>query len=345
MLVVGGGLEGSLLAWTLHQHGHKTVLLDRGRPRDPEAPYDLWLCSPFLYSPNHWRWIEESWAVWENWCTPGERSGLAVAARESTSWLKLTESLEQLRLSPLQVDLRERFPEFQADSSLGHYYFPRLRWLPHSGLVQRLWSELQREGVDPSADTPVTLIDWEHELPTAVAGGTIFRARRMVVAAGRQTPSLLGQAIPELSHTRTWLEGAPLLERPPLEARPHLWVHYARAPLYVAPEMPRWGFGRLLSGTEEREELDFLRNAQRRWFRCEFAEPAVYQLRIDGPADGLPLVDFHPWRQDCVWLTGMAQPNWPWLPKLAEILADPEPVIPPELRTRMPDREAAGATG
>jgi glycine/D-amino acid oxidase-like deaminating enzyme len=330
-LVVGGGLEGSLLALSLHRSGQKTVLLDRGRPRDPDAAYDLWPCSPFLYSPEHWRWIQESLPAWSRMCSPGQRAGVAVAARESSSWLKLTESLEAYRLETLEVSLAERFPEFRFEAGMGHYFMPRLPVLPHAGLVGRVWWELQREGVDPYADTHVQLIDWEHELPTAVTADTIFRARRLILATGKRTPALLGRELPALQSERTWLEAHPLLERPPEEARPHLWVHYARAPLYISPEGERWGLGRL-QHTEEAGELDFLRQARRRWLGCSFENDAVYTLRVDGLSDGLPAVDFHPWREDCVWLAGVGQAHWPWLPHLVEALTEQQPVLPPELR-------------
>ena len=333
VLIVGGGLEGSLLARSLHASGQKVVLLDQGRPRDPDQPYDAWVCSPFLYSSQMWAWIRASRDFWQEAGVLGFRDGAAVAQRESLSWLRLLDCKEshQVEAVPLQPG---QFAELKLESDLGSLFMERLSHLKMEGLVSRLWLEMQREGVDPYADTHVTQIDWEHEWPTAVTRDTIFRGRRLILAAGRQTPKLLGQPIPTLEQKHLWLEGRPQLEdRRPVE-RPALWIHYAKAPLYLWPGAENWGWTRLWEAPEPAAERQFLQGVPERWLSCGFDSLATYDLRLDALSDGQPALDYHPWRQDCVWLAGLGQTHWPWLPELVKQLTDPQLQLPEMLSCR-----------
>lgn len=342
VVVVGGGLEGTLLARSLHRSGQRVVLLEAGRPRDGETPYDEWICSPFLYSAPLWSWIRNAQTFWlEEGCL-GHRDGAALAPRESPSWLRLLQIQEShgLTATPLPAGL---FPEFRRDSSLGSLFMEKLPCLRLQGLVSRLWHELQREGVDPYADTPVRQIDWEHEWPTAVTRDTIFRARRLVLCAGRQTPKLLGQSLPDLCQRHLWLEGRPGLEDRRPQERPVLWIHYAKAPVYLCPGPERWGWTRLWPHPDEAAEKKFLEEIPERWLSCSVEERAFYDLRVAGLADGQPALDYHAWRQDCVWLAGLGQTHWPWLPELIGQLTDPQWALTDELSARRLAEEAVTA--
>ena len=189
-------------------------------------------------------------------------------------------------------------------------YLEELPSLEVTGLTERLWSELKREGADPYADTEVRHIDWEHEWPTAVSRDTIFRAKRLILTA----PNLFHQE--KHSIQQVWMQGQPQLEdRRPL-TRPALWIHYAAAPVYLWPGSPNWGWTRLHDA--EQGEESFLRGIPDRWLKCGVENLATYELRVDQAAMG-----HHPWRNDCLWLSKQGQQNWPWLPKLVESLTDP----------------------
>lgn len=330
VVVVGGGLEGSLLARALQQSGQQVVLLDPGRPREPDAPYDLWVNTPFLMTPTLWEWTQWSLPFWREIQVLGERDGLAVAPRESVSWLRLQASLEDYRLRPSAFETG-LFPEWKASSELGQFLLPDLPVLRHQGLVARCWQELERQGVRIEADCPVGLIDWEHDWPTAVARGQIFRGRRLILCAGPENGRLWQRELPELQQRQLWLEGAPRIEdRRPLP-RPVVWVHYARAPLYLVPGSQRWGLVRLQSCEDDGAERRFLGEARQRWLRCEMEDMAHYELKVDGLPDGLPMLDYHPWRQDCQILAGMGQQNWIWLPELIRQLVESPPLLVSEL--------------
>ncbi len=309
VLVIGGSLEGALIARALHRSGQKVLLLDKGRPRDPETPYDRWICSPFLYSAAQWQWIRDSQAFWEEQGCLSFHDGAAVAPRESPSWERLVELQESHCVKGPALD-PGLFREFKLSGELGSVYMEKLPSLDVSGLTELVWRELQREGVDPCADTEVRQIDWEHEWPTAVSRDTIFRARRLILTA----PSLFHQE--KHSIRQFWMQGQPELEdRRPL-SRPALWIHYAKAPVYLWPGASSWGWTRLHEA--EPNEETFLRGIPERWLRCAVNDAATYELRVDQAAMG-----HHPWRKDCLWLSKQGQQNWPWLPQLVESLKDP----------------------
>jgi hypothetical protein len=256
-----------------------------------------------------------------------------VAQRESLSWLRLLDGKESHQVEAVSLQPAQ-FPELKLESDLGSLFLERLPCLQLEGWVGRLWLELQREGVDPYADTLVTQIDWEHEWPTAVTRDTVFRGRRLILASGRQTPRLLGQSLPPLEQKHLWVEGCPRLEdRRPVQ-RPALWIHYARAPLYLWPGAERWGWSRLWEPPEAAAEQQFLRDVPDRWLRCGLDSLATYDLRLDGFQDGQPGLDYHPWRQDCLWLAGVGQTHWPWLPELVRQLTDPQLQLSDELSLR-----------
>ncbi|MFN8612700.1 MAG: hypothetical protein U0931_34505 [Vulcanimicrobiota bacterium] len=326
VLVVGGSLEGALIARALHRAGQRVVLLELGRPRDPDTPYDRWVASPFVYSARHWEWIQRSLAFWSEQSALHFQDGAALAQRETPSWDRLLQISESHRLKGQALE-PALFPEFKLDARLGSIYLDKLPYLQVSGLCERFWVELQRDGADPCADTEVCQIDWEHEWPTAVTRDTIFRARRLILTA----PKLFHQE--PHTYKQFWMQAHPQLEDRRPWQRPALWVHYAKAPLYLWPGPEHWGWVRLHEAEEGEER--FLRGIPERWLSCAMQNPATYELRIDRPALG-----YHPWRQDCLWLSRQGQQNWPWFPQLLEKIVDPQQ----SLQEFLPDRplEPAG---
>ncbi len=309
VIVIGGSLEGTLIARALSRAGQKVLLLERGRPVDPETPYDRWVCSPFLYSSTQWQWIRDSETFWEDQNCLSYLDGAALAPRESPSWENLMLLQESHRVKGPTLD-PGLFPELKMAPELGSVYFDKLPSLDVTGLTYRLWKELQRAGVDPYVDTEVRHIDWEHEWPTAVTRDTIFRAKRLILTA----PSLFHKE--KHSIRQTWLQGAPQLEDRQAFQRPALWIHYAKAPVYLWPGVETWGWTRLHEA--EAGEERFLSAIPERWLSCAVQDVATYELEVDQPAMG-----YHPWRQDCIWLSKQGQQNWPWLPELVASLLDP----------------------
>jgi len=310
VLIVGGSLEGSLLARALHKSGQKVVLLEKGRPQDPDMPYDRWIASPFLYTHQQWSWIQQSQAFWEKEGVLSTFEGAALAPRESISWERLKEMQESHWVKGPALD-RELFPEFKLDADLGSVYLEKLPSLDIAGYVHRLWMEMQRDGADPYADTEVRQIDWEHDWPTAVTRDTIFRGKRLILTAPK-----LYQA-QDLKQKQLWLQGQPQLEDRRPHQRPALWIHYAKAPVYLWPGPDHWGWTRLHEA--EPDEQSFLEKIPGRWLNCKVDKPATYELSVDQSA-----MDYHPWRKDCVWLSQQGQQNWPWLPHLVQSLMDPQ---------------------
>lgn len=341
--MVGGGLEGSLLASALHDAGHKVALLEQGKPRDPAPPYDMWVNSPLLLGAERWRQTRNSIPFWDNWAAAAARDGIVMALRESPSWGKVEEGLREMGITPQPAHLQGMFPELITPAEVGTAYLPDLPVVEPAGVAARVWRKLQRDGANPNADTRVSLIDWEHEWPTAVTRDRIFRGKRLYLTGGVE--ELFNQPLPVTRQKRTWLEAEPVLDRPFAGVRPVLWVHYALAPFQVLPFPDRFGFGREREPVTELEEIDFLRSAQKRWLSCEFKTPAVYALEVPGWLDGVPVVDHHPWRDDCIWMAGLGQPHWGWYPALLPTLVDPQGRggLPPELswsRTLQPAADA-----
>ncbi|MBS2033638.1 FAD-binding oxidoreductase [bacterium] len=326
VIVIGGGLEGALIARALHRAGQKVILLELGRPRDPETPYDRWVSSPFLYSATHWEWIQRSLPFWSEESALFFQDGAALAPRETPSWERLVQSCESHRVKGPALE-GELFPEFKLDSQMGSIYLEKLPFLQVQGIAERIWLQLQRDGADPCADTEVRQIDWEHEWPTAVTRDTIYRARRLILTA----PKLFHNEAH--SFKQIWLQGQPQLEVRRPQQRPALWIHYAKAPLYLWPGPEHWGWVRLHEAEEGEER--FLRGVPGRWLSCGLQDLATYELRVDRPALG-----FHPWRQDCLWMSRQGQQNWPWFPQLLEKVIDPQQ----SLQEFLPERplESAG---
>ncbi len=333
VLVVGGGLEGALLALKLQRSGQQVLLVDRGRPRAPDAPYDTWLCSPFLYSPDRWSDLQASLAEWDEWGALHWAPGCALAPRESNSYGRLQDDQAPRRVKARELH-QDEFPELRLDSGLGTFAWDRLPFLKVDAVTARIWQQLQKEGGKIYADTTITQVDWEHEWPTAIGGSNIFRARRLFLVNGSGVPPLLKQPLPEFKQRRVWIEGQPLSDCKLNLERPCLWVHYAHLPLYLVARGVRWGLGRLGDGSQEAEELQFLQKAMAQWLRCPLGQQAIFQLQVDGLADGQPALDYHPWRKDCLWLAGWGQTHWPWAPAMLERLCDPQQALEPDLSPR-----------
>ena len=320
VIVVGGGLEAALCAYWAQRLKLRVAMISRDRPQDPPTPYDCWTCSPFLYSHQEWEDIQSSLSLWRDWQVYRERAGLALARRETPSW----DSLRARAEGWAQTWEPGAFPELSLGPEMGSFYLPKLPVLETAGLLPRLWQELSRQGVTTVVDSPVQLIDWEHDWPTAVTHDTIYRGRRLFLGV----PSLLGLPLPELQSKQLWLEGQLAGAETRDYERLATWIHYAKAPLYLDGQPSRMGLVRLAGYAEEAAERTFLLEAAQRWFQCPLQNRAFYDLAVTGP----PLLDYHPWRQDCIWMAGLGQTHWPWLPALTSRLLEDGGCPPAELR-------------
>lgn len=332
-LIVGGGLEGCLLALQLQRAGQKVILVHPGPPPALDLPYDLWAGSPFTHSAWEWSHGLQSRKSWEALNCLRWTKGAALAPRESQACLDLLRRQEELSIvaRPLR---QEEFPELRLANSLATFGLDSLPWLLTEGLPTRLWGMLHQAGVQVEAQTALHRVDWEHEHPTVVGQGVVFRGRRLFLMGTTQVERFLNQPLPALKQVRSWLQAPPELDEKGSVERPCLWIHYAKAPCYWIPRGENWGWGRLAELQDAPNEEKFLLSLPERWLHCRLGKPAVYRLEVAGLEDGRPCLEPHPWREDCLWMAGVGQTHWLWLPSLLATLIDPAQGLPEELRLR-----------
>ncbi|MGE0495152.1 MAG: FAD-dependent oxidoreductase [Vulcanimicrobiota bacterium] len=193
LIVVGGGLVGSLAARAAVARGLTVRVIDEGRPR---------LLEPVTYhcaydEADLVRWLEPSLSVWQEF--DSARYPLDLQAFER---LEVGPELGGLRAAlELGGEAHRVLDSEEANRTYRYLRLPegwtairmvRAGRLNSPQLLAHLWENLA--GVH--SDTQVRFIDFEHESPTAVSYEVAFRGRYLLVAAGQATAGLLGLDLP-----------------------------------------------------------------------------------------------------------------------------------------------------
>jgi sarcosine oxidase len=197
VVVVGGGVMGSAAAWRLAKRGLDTVLLERFEPghvrgasHGASRMFRFAYPDPFYVelvarSLPLWREIESASGMPLLTITGGVDHGDPAATHALAAALEAAGVIGQW-LSPQEA--AERWPGLRFDTPALHH--PQSGRLDADAAVSALQRIATACGAQVLHHAPVTRIDPD---PAAVeVGPDVYRARRIVVAAGAWTTRLLG---------------------------------------------------------------------------------------------------------------------------------------------------------
>lgn len=206
-IVVGGGLVGTAVAYGLAKRGLSTLLLDEGdvAHRASRGNFGLvWVQSKGLGAPHYQRWTRASAGEWPALAAElGERTGLALGLHQPGGLhLCLSEAEFEARAAYM-ARLQQEAGNFGLEyRMLSHdetaAMLPGIgravagaSWTPYDGhasplhLLRALHDAFGREGgtYRPNAGVAEARAA-PHDFAVTAAGGDVFRAPRVVLAAG-----------------------------------------------------------------------------------------------------------------------------------------------------------------
>ena len=203
IIVIGGGLIGSALAFRLAQAGRRVIVLDRGEPGQQASHAAagmltaqshlnvaddfsrLCLASRRLY-PQYLQEIRETSGTHVDYFD----RGTLVVARRKEEWQELDRSFaEQRRLQlPVEKLSSEKVLRMGAGLSLdieGGLYVPGDHWLDSAALTEATLEACRRAGVRFIADTEIRAAALEGDRVVHITSTTRrFSADQFVLAAG-----------------------------------------------------------------------------------------------------------------------------------------------------------------
>ncbi|GMU55539.1 MAG: oxidoreductase [Candidatus Xenobia bacterium] len=351
LVVVGGGIMGSMTAWRAVQRGLKVALVEQFRPGHargsshgcgriyrynyPEADYVRWMGGSFPL----WHALEEE---------AGERllfgcgcldlalgpEGNAMLQACHEAMLSQDVQSEFLRDS----ELRARFPQFTPPPGVRSLYQSQGGVVAADRALEAAWQGVRRGEGRLFVDHRVERVDLEYDQPTVLARGTAFRGQRLVLAGGPWAPRLL----PELARALTPTRQQFALLRPEDEAMyrpdrfPALIVHDVEQPYYMLPiigseavKIARHGGAppadpEVVQANPDPKELEKLRGYLKHWL------PGAYNAPIEGGKTCFytetPDTDFvigaHPAREDVVVLAGFSGHGFKFAPLVGQVAVE-----------------------
>jgi glycine/D-amino acid oxidase-like deaminating enzyme len=214
VLVVGGGIVGSSVAFGLAAKGLRVAVLDEGDRalRAARANFGLvWLQSKGDGMPPYMRWTRRSTDLWPEFARDLARlTGVDVEYRKKGGVVYCLGEVEfearrrkvgQLRTQADVFDTemleRRALESLMPDARFGNSV-TGASYCPHDGdcnplrLLQALHLAMQAAGVDYCPQAPVQSVEHRTGRFIAHTPAGIFEAGRIVLAAGHGTPALAG---------------------------------------------------------------------------------------------------------------------------------------------------------
>lgn len=348
LVVVGGGIMGSMTAWRAVQRGLKVALVEQFRPGHgrgsshgcsriyrynyPQADYVRWMGGAFPL-----------WHALEQEC--GERLLHGCGCLDLSLGPEGEAMLEQCHAAMLSQDivseylrekpLRDKFPQFTPPPGVKALYQKDGGVVAADLALQAAWDGARRGEARLFVDHAVERVDLEYDQPTVLARGTAFRGKALVLAGGAWAPRLIPALRRALTPTRQQYallspENASMY-RP--DKFPALIVHDVEQPYYMCPAMGSEGLKIARHGgappadpevpqeQPEPKQLEKLRGYLKHWL------PEAYRAPIQGGRTCFytetPDSDFvigpHPDRPDVVVLAGFSGHGFKFAPLVGQV--------------------------
>lgn len=209
-IVVGGGIYGLCTAWALARRGFQVTVLEAGSLPNPRgSSHDEHRIIRHAYGKleGYARLMPAAFAVWDTlWSDLGVRHlapiGASYFVRHDDNWMEPTiRALDEMaigyRLTPID-EARTRFPMIETEGLQAVVETEGAGMLFPARILNDLVVHLSAIGVDLITGAHVDAIDPERG--TALVGGTLYAADRIVVCTGpwidRLVPDLRGKAVP-----------------------------------------------------------------------------------------------------------------------------------------------------
>ena len=221
VIVIGGGLVGSAVAYGLARRGLKAALLDEGDVafRASRGNFGLvWVQSKGIGVPEYQRWSRQSSVLWDDFavelkqetgidCAHEHRGGVYICITEE-DFAERRKLMEQLHLESGETrfeyemldhaTLKKSMPEIGPEVAGASY-------TPYDGaanplyLLRSLHAALLKRGSDYFPQCKVTAVKAAPHDFTVTAGGAMFNAPKLVLAAGlgnKDLGALVGLNVP-----------------------------------------------------------------------------------------------------------------------------------------------------
>ena len=201
-IIIGAGGMGSATAYHLAKSGAEVLVLEQfQRGHTLGSSHGETRIIRFFYDkPFYTELMKTAYAEWRNLESASGKQLLFI-----TGSVNLGESGNQYVISVRQSldtagvesewwdaeQLAKRFPQFQVSNEMDILWQKDTGFLHASECVSTHLQLAEQHGVEVQENTPVTRIDWQADIPTIYTEDTQFRGKKIVVAAGAWTSSLL----------------------------------------------------------------------------------------------------------------------------------------------------------
>lgn len=348
LVVVGGGIMGSMTAWRATRRGLRVALVEQFRPGHARGSSHG--CSRiFRYNypePDYVRWMGGAFPLWHALEDEfGEKLLHGCGCLDLALGPEGEQELEKCHAAMLSQDvfseylrekqLRDKFPQFTPPPGTKALYQKDGGVVAADRALAAAWAGARKGEAKLFVDHKVDRLDLEYDQPTVLANGTAFRGKALVLAGGSWMPRLVPQLKSALTPTRQQFA----MLRPEDEAMyradkfPALIVYDVDRPYYMCPIMGDEGLKIARHGgappadpevaqeKPDRKELEKLRSYAKHWL------PGAYNAEIEGGKTCFytetPDTDFvlgpHPARGDVVLLGGFSGHGFKFAPLVGQV--------------------------
>jgi len=212
ILIVGAGLFGVRAAQTLHERGHRVLLVDQGPPPHPlAASTDISKVVRMEYGADafYMSLVEEAMAGFDEWNQTLSRpfyhqTGVSMLSGrpfsdggfEADSWeLLQARGHRPERLS--SADIQKLFPALSPETYVDGFFHARGGWVESGALLAELFDRTVASGVSfHVADVREIITEGDRCLGVRCADGTLLESEHTLLACGAWAASLLPELLP-----------------------------------------------------------------------------------------------------------------------------------------------------